>query len=298
MKLFVCGDVMTGRGIDQILAHPAHPGIHEQYARSALDYVHLAEAANGPIPRAVEPAYLWGDALRVLEQAQPGARIVNLETAVTRSQNWAPKGINYRMDPLNVACLAVARVDCCVLANNHVLDWGDQGLLETVSTLHAAGLRTAGAGRDQNEQLPRELTCLEVQRLSPCGFQDQCADSKRKKTAMIDIIHQPRNDALISVNARTDTAPTLQFSWQRRSDPMKRRKSVPSKKPPRLPEAQEDLNATSRALYGVADEREPEALARDAESVEDPLQDWPESASEADPWLKSRSVRRNEEREG
>jgi len=79
---------------------------------------------------------------------------------------------------------------------------------------------------------------------------------------------------------------------------MKRRKSERSKKPPRLLEAQEDLNATSRALYGVADEREPEALARDAESVEDPLQDWPEGDGDADPWLQSRSVRRNEEREG
>jgi len=151
MKLFLCGDVMTGRGIDQILAHPAHPGIHEQYARSALDYVRLAEAVNGPISRAVEPAYIWGDALRVLEQAQPEARIVNLETAVTRSQTWAPKGINYRMDPANISCLTSARLDCCVLANNHVLDWGEQGLIETIGTLHAAGLRTAGAGRDQTE---------------------------------------------------------------------------------------------------------------------------------------------------
>lgn len=142
---------MTGRGIDQILPHPAHPVIHEQWARSALDYVRLAEAANGPIPRAVAPAYIWGDALRVLERARPAARIVNLETAVTRSDDWLPKGINYRMDPANVACLTVAGIDCCVLANNHVLDWGEQGLIETISTLHAAGLRTAGAGRDQTE---------------------------------------------------------------------------------------------------------------------------------------------------
>jgi hypothetical protein len=79
---------------------------------------------------------------------------------------------------------------------------------------------------------------------------------------------------------------------------MKRRKSVPGKKPSRLPEAREDLNATCPALYGVADEREPEALPRGAESVEDPLQDWPESAGEADHWLKYRGVRRDEEREG
>lgn len=35
-----------------------------------------------------------------------------------------------------------------MLANNHVLDWGRTGLEETLSCLHAAGLRTAGAGRD------------------------------------------------------------------------------------------------------------------------------------------------------
>ncbi|MGZ5231534.1 MAG: CapA family protein, partial [Burkholderiales bacterium] len=149
MKLFLCGDVMTGRGIDQILAHPCNPVIHEPYARSALEYVELGEAVNGPIPRAVAPDYIWGDALPVLEHAKVDARIINLETAVTRNEAWLPKGINYRMHPANVACLALARLDCCVLANNHVLDWGAQGLIETLDCLHAAGLRTAGAGLDR-----------------------------------------------------------------------------------------------------------------------------------------------------
>jgi len=149
MKLFLCGDVMTGRGIDQILPYPTHPAIHEPYARSALDYVHLAERVNGPIPRRVGPRYIWGDALSVLEQAQPDARIVNLETAVTSSEEWLPKGINYRMHPFNIPCLTAARLDCCVLANNHVLDWGERGLIETLETLHAAGLRTAGAGMNR-----------------------------------------------------------------------------------------------------------------------------------------------------
>ncbi len=35
-----------------------------------------------------------------------------------------------------------------MLANNHVLDWGVAGLLETLRTLEGAGLRFAGAGRD------------------------------------------------------------------------------------------------------------------------------------------------------
>jgi poly-gamma-glutamate synthesis protein (capsule biosynthesis protein) len=146
MKLFLCGDVMTGRGIDQILAHPSDPVLYEGYASSAVDYVSLAETANGPIPRSVAPEYIWGDALPLLQHESVDARIINLETAVTRSDEWLPKGINYRMNPANIACLTVTRTDCCGLANNHVLDWGERGLVETLDALHAAGLRTAGAG--------------------------------------------------------------------------------------------------------------------------------------------------------
>jgi poly-gamma-glutamate synthesis protein (capsule biosynthesis protein) len=117
--------------------------------QSALDYVRLAEERNGPIARTVEPGYVWGDALDELARAAPDARIVNLETAVTLSDDWVDKGINYRMHPDNVACLTAAGIDCCALANNHVLDWGRAGLLETLDTLHAAGIDTAGAGRDR-----------------------------------------------------------------------------------------------------------------------------------------------------
>ena len=49
---------MTGRGIDQVLSHPCDPALHEDYAESAMDYVQLAEAANGAIPRSVDPAYI------------------------------------------------------------------------------------------------------------------------------------------------------------------------------------------------------------------------------------------------
>jgi poly-gamma-glutamate synthesis protein (capsule biosynthesis protein) len=153
MKLFLCGDVMTGRGIDQILPAPCDPAIDEPWMKSAADYVRLAEQASGPIPRAANPSYLWGDALAELEREAPAARIINLETAATTSAARAAKGINYRMSPANAACITAARIDCCVLANNHVLDWGRPGLLETLETLHRAGIRTAGAGRDAAEAL-------------------------------------------------------------------------------------------------------------------------------------------------
>jgi poly-gamma-glutamate synthesis protein (capsule biosynthesis protein) len=148
VTLFLCGDVMTGRGIDQVLPHPGDPRIYEPWVTDAREYVRLAEEANGPVPGPVDFAYVWGDALAELEEAAPDARIVNLETAVTRrGLPWPAKGIHYRMNPANLPCLTAAGVDCCALANNHVLDWGYAGLEETLASLAGAGIRTAGAGR-------------------------------------------------------------------------------------------------------------------------------------------------------
>lgn len=151
VTLFLCGDVMTGRGIDQILPYPSQPQLYERYMRSALGYVEIAEAKTGAIKRPVDFAYVWGDTLTELEHAQAEARIINLETAVTSAEDaWPGKGIHYRMHPANARCLSTAQIDCCSLANNHVLDWGYRGLAETLDTLRSAGVRTAGAGDDED----------------------------------------------------------------------------------------------------------------------------------------------------
>ncbi|MFM8953971.1 MAG: CapA family protein [Planctomycetaceae bacterium] len=147
--LFLCGDVMTGRGVDQVLPHPGDPTLHEPWVRDAGRYVELAEAAHGMITRPLEPAAVWGNALAELDAVRPAARIVNLETAITRSDDWCrDKEIHYRMHPANVRCLTAARIDVAAIANNHVLDWGETGLVETLDTLEAAGIRATGAGRD------------------------------------------------------------------------------------------------------------------------------------------------------
>jgi poly-gamma-glutamate capsule biosynthesis protein CapA/YwtB (metallophosphatase superfamily) len=150
--MFLSGDVMTGRGIDQILPHPGDPVLYEPGVRDARRYVEFAEEVAGPIPRPVDFAYVWGDALAELRRAAPDVRVVNLETSITSCEDpWPAKGIHYRMHPANVGCLTAARIDCCGLANNHVLDWGYGGLEETLRTLDGAGLARAGAGRDATE---------------------------------------------------------------------------------------------------------------------------------------------------
>jgi poly-gamma-glutamate synthesis protein (capsule biosynthesis protein) len=152
MTLFLCGDVMTGRGIDQVLPHPSDPLLYEPHVRSARTYVEITEQARGPIPTPVPFSYIWGDALTELEQRAPDLRLINLETSITTSTAyWNKKAIHYRMHPRNIPALTVANIDYCSLANNHVLDWGYAGLAETVETLRTVNIKHAGAGRNLQE---------------------------------------------------------------------------------------------------------------------------------------------------
>jgi poly-gamma-glutamate capsule biosynthesis protein CapA/YwtB (metallophosphatase superfamily) len=151
VRVVLCGDVMIGRGIDQALQDPCDPELHEPYVSSALDYVRLAEQLNGAIPRPVSNAYIWGAFLDELRRVKPDASIINLETSITRSGDFADKGINYRVSPENAGCLADVPIDCCVLANNHVLDFGPDGLRDTLSALDRLKIKRSGAGKNAVE---------------------------------------------------------------------------------------------------------------------------------------------------
>lgn len=149
LTMLLCGDVMLGRGVDQILPHPGDPTLRERSITDARDYVALAEAAHGPVPRPAGFAWPWGDALPVLDKAAPDVRVLNLETSITRSDDFAPrKAVHYRMNPANLPSLTSAHPDVCALANNHVLDFGHAGLADTLDALSGADVQVAGAGRD------------------------------------------------------------------------------------------------------------------------------------------------------
>lgn len=151
VTLFLSGDIMTGRGIDQVLPFSVDPKLYEPYAKSAKDYVQLAERTHGKIPANVSFEYIWGDALDELNQMDPDFRIINLETSVTKSDTpWAGKSIHYRMHPGNTKVLNAAEIDVCVLGNNHILDWGYEGLEDTLASLRDEEIQTTGAGDNQD----------------------------------------------------------------------------------------------------------------------------------------------------
>ena len=103
--LFLCGDVMTGRGVDQVLPCPGDPALHEPSVRDARRYVELAEEAHGPLPRPLEPAAIWGDAVATLDAVQPacvplpgGGRVIVLASASTTSGVPIHWGTNWGYD--------------------------------------------------------------------------------------------------------------------------------------------------------------------------------------------------------
>lgn len=82
ITLFMAGDVMLGRGIDQVLPHPGDPLIHEPALKSARGYVELAERANGPISKPVDFSYIWRDTLAELARVAPDVVLINPETSI------------------------------------------------------------------------------------------------------------------------------------------------------------------------------------------------------------------------
>lgn len=150
IRLFLSGDVMTGRGIDQALPYPGSPKLYESYVKDARHYVELSERANGPINRPVSFEYVWGIALEAFARRQPDLKLINLETSVTVSDAfWPDKAVLYRMQPENLPVLKSAGIQCVSLANNHTLDWGRDGLEQTLLSLEGSGIAYTGAGRNR-----------------------------------------------------------------------------------------------------------------------------------------------------
>lgn len=115
----------------------------------------------------MQPEEVWGDVLPHLVQAN--LRIVNLECALTTHlQPWTRTGkmFHFRADPEAARVLQAAHIDACALANNHILDYEEQGLSDTLSVLNKAGIRHAGAGANATEAAAPAM--LEISGKEPC----------------------------------------------------------------------------------------------------------------------------------
>jgi poly-gamma-glutamate capsule biosynthesis protein CapA/YwtB (metallophosphatase superfamily) len=153
------GDVMLGRLLDQLM--PEHVS-NERDERIATTFIkaHPLLLAKGNYT----PSSPWGTALPLLQSSTLAC--INLETSVTTAPiPWPNKVFNYRMHPANLApILHAGGIDYASLANNHTLDFGTEGLAETVKTLQEAKVAYAGVGETAADA--RKPAVLHLPRLS------------------------------------------------------------------------------------------------------------------------------------
>ena len=119
MKLLFVGDVMLGRGVNEVLKKES-------------------------------PQYVWGNTLPIFRQAD--LRICNLECVLSdRGQRWQKpaKAFYFRSDAKNVEVLKTAGIDIVSNANNHALDFGYEALSDMLHLLDEQGIAHAGAGNDK-----------------------------------------------------------------------------------------------------------------------------------------------------
>jgi len=124
MRIALTGDVMLGRLVDQYVIQN----------------------------RSVRPEALWGDVLPIMLTAD--CRLANLECVISdRGEEWHPttKAFHFRARPRTIEFLQAAKINGVTLANNHVLDYGPEALLDCFKLLDQASIKRAGAGATMEE---------------------------------------------------------------------------------------------------------------------------------------------------
>lgn len=145
MQIALTGDVMLGRLVDQYV-------IQNQ---------------------SIGPDKIWSDVLPLLLKAD--RRLINLECVISgRGRDWQPdsKAFHFRARPRAIDFLRAAKVDCVTLANNHVLDYGMDALLECLSLLDRAGIKRTGAGASLAEALTPAIVGLSQGRFGVVSLTD------------------------------------------------------------------------------------------------------------------------------
>ena len=105
--------------------------------------------------------------------------VLNLECCIAeRGERWPDpaKPFFFRAPPAATEVLARFGVDCVTLANNHLLDFGSEALLETLEHLRSAGIAWVGAGADRERARAPALLEHGGFRLAVLGCSDHPAE--------------------------------------------------------------------------------------------------------------------------
>lgn len=96
-------------------------------------------------------------------------RIANLETAITERGTPASKEFTFRAPPTAFDALLAGGLDVVSMANNHGLDFGVEGLQDSLAAAATTDLGVVGIGADADEAYRPYTTTINGQRISVIG---------------------------------------------------------------------------------------------------------------------------------
>jgi Bacterial capsule synthesis protein PGA_cap len=144
-----CSSSAPHRRVERGAAARPTPVVNHHHPVAASRDVTLAFAGDvhfaGRVARLLkDPATTFGSITSVLGSADFAA--VNLETAITSRGRPQPKTYHFATTPAAFTALRDAGVDLVTIANNHILDYGETGLKETLAAAKAANFPYVGGG--------------------------------------------------------------------------------------------------------------------------------------------------------
>ncbi len=132
--------------------------------------------------------YPYTDVLDYLQQAD--IAVGNLETPITTHEQASTALYQYKSSPLALPALAEAGIKLVNLANNHVMDYGIQGLTDTLTALDQSGILHVGAGKDAQDAFQKVVIDMQGLRVAFLGFthvvNDQFAKAGLNKPGVAD----------------------------------------------------------------------------------------------------------------
>jgi poly-gamma-glutamate capsule biosynthesis protein CapA/YwtB (metallophosphatase superfamily) len=123
MQILFAGDVMLGRLVNKVLAN-------------------------------AQFTYVWGDTIDIIKRAD--FSLINLECPVSsKGKEWNKtfKVFHFRANLDAIQVLNSASIDYVSLANNHILDYDIEALLDTLDILDKNNISHSGAGRNLKEAM-------------------------------------------------------------------------------------------------------------------------------------------------
>jgi len=176
MQVLFAGDVMLGRLVNQVLAN-------------------------------AQFTYVWGDTIDIIKKAD--FSLINLECPISsKGKKWNKtfKVFHFRANLDAIQALNCASIDYVSLANNHILDYDVEALLDTLDILDKNNISYSGAGRNLKEAMKPAI--IERQ-LKPTN-NNSCYNVYNKEVNNID----NKNTIRIGLISLTDNEP----EWEAKDD--------------------------------------------------------------------------------